>query len=211
MPQRHASASCVSPQLQTRGGLSSALSFKNPSQTLNIYYLSPALRCGATQSSECVPCFFFFVFLKYAENPAEISPTSHKLTRFIWLLRPPDGLISVNSRLFETFCWTELKKNTKNKKERQSLAILFESCWIYFAPPPPTHSPLWPQQLANLTFSREKVKSFQRAVSESLLLFINWCFMSLITKKRTSIPLLYLLSSFGSSFSFKLKWVIFGQ
>lgn len=55
---------------------------------------------------------------KDAENPAEISPTGHKLTRFIWLLWPPDRLISMNSLLFRTFCfgWTVWTKKTQNKK-----------------------------------------------------------------------------------------------
>lgn len=77
--------------------------------------------------------FLFVFFPKDAANPAEISPTGRKLTSFIWLLRPPDGLISMNSRLFRTFCFGWI---VWGKKQQKSVIILCECSSIILLPPP---------------------------------------------------------------------------
>lgn len=146
MPGWHSSASCVNPQLQTWGGLSSALSFKNTSQALNIYYLPPSLRCGATQSSRRAACFVFFL-----PKVAKMQQRFHRRATN-W-----QGLSGCCDRLTAWFHWCHgcFKHSASARPKKKSLVILFERCWIPFAPfffPPTTAvKPTWhfPEKRSN--------------------------------------------------------------
>lgn len=146
----------VSSQLQTLGGLSSALSFKNTSQALNIYY-SPPRWDVPRPSRASAPR----VFSQTLEKPAEISLTCHKLTTFICLA----SLISMNSHSASAlpgFAFSFFFQNAQFffvwAQQNTSGTFFFSSA----------DQPTW-------HFPEKKVNSFHRAVSKNSSLFISCC------------------------------------
>lgn len=146
MPGWHSSASCVNPQLQTWGGLSSALSFKNTSQALNIYYLPPSLRCGATQSSRRAACFVFFL-----PKVAKMQQRFHRRATN-W-----QGLSGCCDRLTAWFHWChgcfKHSASARPKKKKPGYfvwALLNTFCSLFF-PPTTAVKPTWhfPEKRSN--------------------------------------------------------------
>lgn len=155
MPRRHASASCVSPQLQTWGGLSSALSFKNTSQALNIYYLPPLLRCGAAQPSERTAWFFWGgVFPQRCWKSSRDftdGPQTDKVYLAAVTARPSDlnepaAVSNIPLRLDRLD-----KKNTKQNKPGYFVWVLLNNFFLFFAPPTTAAKPTWhfPEKRSN--------------------------------------------------------------
>lgn len=181
----------VSPQMQTGGGLSSALSFKNTSQALNIYYLPPSLRCGAAQPSEHAACCSPRP-PKMLENPAEISPRGHKLQGLSGCC---ESLISMNSRPFQTFC--SASAGPFGKKNKAWFFCLSAAECVFYSPCLPLHptttavKPTW-------HFQEKTSTQFKNAVHH------NCCFISLFT----NIPY---IQFWFSLICFTHSWVRIGQ
>lgn len=150
----------VSPQMQTGGGLSSALSFKNRSQALNIYYLPPSLRCGAAQSSEHTACC--------SPRPPKSLQRFHRgATNCKVYLAAAKAWSQWTHSRFKHFALLQLDHLGK----KQSPVLLFKRCWMRFLLPLPAPPPYDHSSEANLTFSRENVKSIQKCSSLQLLLY----------------------------------------